>query len=467
MIAGYKEAYANLGDVLLLGMGVTGKAVLAYLEPMVGSRVNSITIAEDDSAPIEGHFDLCIASPGISQFSDMYIAGARASAQIIGEVEFAWRESTADSKWVSVTGTNGKTTTTALVSHLLQEAGFNARCVGNIGDTCIDAVARDNAAGTRDAVYVAETSSYQLASTVNFAPDVAVVLNITPDHLAWHRSHENYAEAKWKSISNIAASHGIAILNATDDEVRAKVREIKADANRGFSYIPLGAKAGIDADMRAVCGAENASFVRVDGTLAVAFGGEEFDLCNAADLQIKGEHNIENALAAASAAIAIGANAGSVAQSLTTFKPLEHRIEPAGEIAGVRFFNDSKATNTDATLKALVAFRPDRPIILLGGRDKGTDLEELVEQCASNAKAVVVFGEAADRFYNAFVGRHGALHRAEGMAEAFECAMRLAQPGDIVLLSPACASFDEFSCFEERGDTFKRMVDDTRAKLED
>ena len=213
LLADRKQAPVDLGRVLILGLGKSGKAVTSYCLNLLGTRVQALAIAAGtysreadawaaearrqgatvlfDHEVIEGAYDLCIASPGISQFSDFYRSAEAACAEVISEVEFAWRESAKASRWVAVTGTNGKTTTTALTAHLLKEAGFAAAAVGNIGETCIDAVA----AGATD-IYVAETSSYQLASTKDFAPDVAIMLNITPDHLAWHRSHENYAEAK-------------------------------------------------------------------------------------------------------------------------------------------------------------------------------------------------------------------------------------------------------------------------------
>lgn len=467
MVQGRKLAPQSLGRVLVLGAGVTGRACIAYLEPLVGGRVSELAVVEGDAQPIDGAFDLCIASPGISQFSDLYQAAQAASTEIISEVEFAWRESAADARWVAITGTNGKTTTTALTAHLLRACGAKVRCVGNIGDACIAAVAADLAAPDSAApVYVAEASSYQLASTVRFAPDAAVVLNITPDHLAWHRSHEHYAASKWKVLANLAdAPRGVAVLNAADDEVRAQVRELKADAGRGFAYIPLGTAQGISGDMRAACGAENAAFLGADDMLTVAFGGCEHALCSASQLQLSGSHNIENALAAAAAALAVDAPAPCIAEALTAFAPLPHRIEPLGCVAGVRFYNDSKATNTDAVLKAITAFAPEKPIVLLGGHDKGTDLAELVDACARDAKAVINYGAAAERFMRAFAEVQGiGVHQAAHLADAFETACSIAQPGDIVLLSPACASFDEFSCFEERGDAFREMVEQARSQ---
>ena len=250
-------------------------------------------------------------------------------------MEFAWRESDASSKWVAITGTNGKTTTTALTCHLLREAGANAAAVGNIGETCIDAVA----AGNTD-VYVAETSSYQLASTRLFAPDVAVVLNITPDHLSWHGSLEAYAAAKWKVLANLGASGGVAVLDACDDAVRAKIRELRARGGVPFRYIPIGGAAGLGADMRATCGADAAAFRGAGGQLVVAWDGHVSDLVFVDDLQIKGGHNQQNALAAAACALVLGATDTAVGEGLLTFRPLEHRIEPAGLVDGVACYND-------------------------------------------------------------------------------------------------------------------------------
>lgn len=514
-----KHAFDKLGRVLVLGLGVSGRAVVDYLVPTLGARTESLTVLggranEDvvawarsleaahaegglsivfDDESVADHlpfgadaFDLCIASPGISAFSDFYRAAEDASRAVISEVEFAWCESAKDATWVAVTGTNGKTTTTALIEHVLIEAGLEAKAVGNIGDACITQVAYDNehASGKRRC-YVAETSSYQLASVDAFAPDVAVVLGITPDHVKWHRTHEHYVASKYKLLSNLSrAPHGVAVLDATNDEVRAKVREMRRmdEATRGYAYIPIGTAAGIEGDMRSACGAANAAFV-AQGRLCVACGDAEHRLCAASELRILGEHNQTNALAAAAAAVAVGVPDEEVARALTTFAPLEHRIEPAGCVRGVEYYNDSKATNVDATLQALKAFVPRRPIVMLGGDDKGTDLTDLAESCRMHAKAVVCYGAAGPRFYEALSSLWGQSDSQgaddiitnkcsknsldfisapvileQTFVQAFDRASSLAEEGDVVLLSPACASFDEFSCFEERGDRFKRLV---------
>ncbi len=345
MLPGRKAAPVRLGRVLVLGLGKSGRAAADYLIPLIGTRVDALAVAAGapnddalawaeearargavvafDHEAIEGSYDLCVASPGISERSAFYRSAAAASAEVVSEVELAWRESAADARWVAVTGTNGKTTTTSLIAHVLRGAGMDAVAVGNIGDTCIGAVGAGGAA-----VYVAETSSYQLASTRDFAPDVAVVLNITPDHLAWHGSHEAYAAAKWKVLANLARTPGaVAVLDAVDDAVRERVRALRAQdpAERGFAYVPLGTARGLGFDMRAACGSDNAAFVAPDGTLTVALGAEERRLCRVDDLKVRGDHNVANALAAASAALALGAPADAVAAHLASFARAPHR----------------------------------------------------------------------------------------------------------------------------------------------
>ncbi len=491
MLEGRKHAPARLGRVLVLGLGKSGRAAINYLLPLVGGRVEALAVAagasdaatpevracveglrargvaaEFDHERIEGSYDLCIASPGISQFSPFYESAAAASAEVVSEVEFAWRESAASSTWVAVTGTNGKTTTVSLIAHLLRCAGRNARAVGNIGDTCLEAVA----AGDTD-VYVAEVSSYQLASTSLFAPNVAVLLNITPDHLAWHKSHAAYVAAKLKILANLASVPGaVAVLDATNDTVRKTVRALRRQdpAQRGFSYVPLGTASGLGESMVERCGAEAAAYVR-DGSLHVELSGTDHSLGLAASLQIKGPHNVANALAAASCAVALGAPDERIREGLASFAPLPHRIEPCGSVAGATCYNDSKATNVDAALVALSSFAPGTIIALLGGRDKGTDLAPLVERARKTCKAVVLFGESRPRFAEAFQLGGDDPRKAPGtgtlqvlladhLEDALDAALAVACPGDEVLLSPACASFDEFSCFEERGCAFKNLV---------
>ena len=450
-------------SLLVLGAGATGRDVVAWALDHLGDRVASVTVyGGASSAPsdatraleergavfvygtedVQGSYDVCVTSPGISEFSDFFRDAAAASAQIMGEPEFAWRLS--PERWCAITGTNGKTTTTSLTNHLLRCSGMSSVAVGNIGEPPIHEVDK-RAPGEW---FVAELSSYQIATTSELHPRVACLLNITPDHLAWHRTHENYALAKIKLFANMGEDDLI-VIDVEDEGIAAFADRI---------YVPC----------RRICklaladaGGSDAAFVR-DGRLTVRLAGEETTLVGVDELLIKGHFNVINALAAAACALACGATAEGVRRGLTTFSPLEHRIEPCGEVDGVRYFNDSKATNTDAVEKALTAFPNDRVVLLLGGHDKGTPLEAFMEKVAAGAAAVVCFGEARERFRAALEDAPGAedidIALADDLRDAVDVARGLAVRGDVILLSPACSSFDEFSGFEERGRAFKSYV---------
>lgn len=461
----------KLGDVCVLGLGKTGEAVAEYLlAQRDDGRVSSVTVVGGaKSAPsdeslalehegakvvygtedVEGDFDLAIASPGISEFSDFYANGKAASKEIIGEPELAWRES--PERWVGITGTNGKTTTTTLARDLLRAGGLAAEAVGNIGTMSIGEVAR-RASGEW---LVAELSSFQLAGTVELHPHVGVLLNVTPDHLYWHKTMENYAAAKERLFRNMDAGD-LAIISDGD----SWCRDIAARCEgRGLRVCHL-----LVAGEAPEATTANAAWERTDGMLVVRLDGRDVELVNKGELSIAGEHNVENALAASALALACGVDAIDVRAGLLAFSPLEHRIEPCGELAGVRFVNDSKATNTDAVSKALTAFEPGHVVILLGGHDKGTDLSEMAADVARHAHVAVCFGEAGERIAEAVEAAGGAVVRAEHLEQALDAGIEAARPGDTVLLSPACSSFDEFSGFEERGRAFKSLVADRIAK---
>ncbi|MDR2672194.1 MAG: UDP-N-acetylmuramoyl-L-alanine--D-glutamate ligase [Coriobacteriales bacterium] len=497
------------GDVCLLGLELTGQAVVTYFleHPL---SLTSLTIYAScptpevqafaaklpkniavnlDCATVVGHYDTTVASPGISPQAPLYQSALTCSVELISEPELAWRVSPED--WIAITGTNGKTTVTELTAHLLNAAGTKAFVAGNIGIPCIQAVSHR----PPGSFIVAELSSYQLHSTVDFAPDVAVLLNITPDHLNWHDGFENYAADKLKLLANVDAQNPV-IIDATLENTRSLVRKLR---NEGRRVIPLGATEGIYESMIERCGAPEAAYVdERTQRLNVVLNGEQLELAPTSSLNIKGTHNLSNALAAATAALCVGATPGALSAGLTSFKPLEHRLEPCGEVAGVNFINDSKATNTDAAIRAIIAFGDDAPgiktqttaasdtvsagtnsatgtktsktynsvintadnaalIVLFGGSDKGTALDDLVCACQGLCKYAVCFGEAAARFYAA-LSPAVPTKLARNLDDAFAQAVTLAQSGDVVLLSPACASFDEFASFEARGAAFKRLV---------
>ena len=450
-------------SLLVLGQGTSGTDVVcwALAHP---ERVSHITLyGGAKSAPtpdtleleragvacvygtedVAGTYDVCVASPGISEFSPFFASARAHATEVMGEPEFAYRLS--PERWIGITGTNGKTTTTALTAHLLEAAGWDADAVGNIGDTPTSRVDH-RAPGSW---FVAELSSYQLATSSELHPRVGVLLNITPDHLSWHRSHEAYARAKCRLFRNMGEGDLI-IIDAEDEGTAAVRAHIDGPGRR---VLELGL---------ADTGAADAAFVR-DGVLTVRLAGAETALVRVDELGIAGAHNVLNALAASAAALFLGADAAQVAAGLMTFAALPHRIEPVGTVDGVRFYNDSKATNTDAVEKALTAFPSERVVLLLGGRDKGTPLEEFARTVlSSTVGAIVCFGEARSRFLEVLRATDGAseidLAEADGLRDAVDVARTLANPGDVILLSPACASFDEFSGFEERGDAFRSYV---------
>ncbi|MDZ4169092.1 MAG: UDP-N-acetylmuramoyl-L-alanine--D-glutamate ligase [Coriobacteriia bacterium] len=448
-----------LGDILVLGLGSSGEAAASYCASLLGTEVDSVTAADsgaDDALReratrlealgvrvhvgvdrLDGEYETTIASPGIPPHAPLMVSARGVSQRVVSEIEFAWERSTVP--WVAITGTNGKTTTTALVAHLMTEGGVAARPVGNIGPPAITAVLK----GGPD-VLVAEVSSFQLALTQRFHPRVAVVLNITPDHVDWHGSLESYVADKSRILANLDADD-VAVIDV-DDEGSARL--VEAALQRGARVVRVsreelpGGGAGL-----------------VGGVLTLSTSSGPVELVSADELLIRGPHNVSNALAAAAAAHAMGVGITALRCGLRCFEPIEHRLEPVGEACGAEWFNDSKATNPDAVLKALAAFG-DRPLVLLlGGRNKNNDMRPLAHAAAQRALSVVCFGEAGTEIAQAFETQPGAgVFTVAGLADAVAQASELAVPGGAVVLSPACASFDEFSNYEQRGRAFKDLV---------
>lgn len=388
------------------------------------------------AVPDDG-FDLIVASPGIAPHRPLMRSARSLGVPVISELELAFRVSRAP--FVAVTGTNGKTTTTALIAHLLTVAGRDARAVGNIGHPAITAAA---SAGP-DTVLVAECSSFQLALTERFRPRVSVLLNITPDHLDWHGSLESYEADKARVFANQGAGD-TAVVDADDP---------------GSSAWAARLASGPVSLVRVSCDAESgAEAVLIDGMLTLRTASGDVSLVASDRLQIRGTHNIGNALAASAAALAMGASVESIRDGLVSFAPIEHRLEPVATIRGVSFVNDSKATNPDAVLKALTAFAGTGLIVLLGGRNKGNDFAQLARACASAGARGVAYGEAGDEIDDALAAAGVPHARVGTMDEAIASAFRSAQPGDVVLLSPACASFDQFDDYEHRGRAFREAV---------
>ena len=456
--AASRDSLSAVRSVCVLGGGVTGEAVMAYFRSLPSPP--KLALFTDD-AEVSGHFDLAVVSPGIPPHSPLVTSALRQATELISEPELAYRLSPL--RWLVVTGTNGKTTTTVLVAHLLNRCGLKARVAGNIGTTCIEAVQQREAGE----YIVAELSSYQLEYSSTIVPEAAMLLNITPDHLSWHGSLEAYRQAKLGLFERMVQGQPV-VIDATLEQTRAVVR---ARRDLGLRVIPLGSREGLESDMTELCQAPESAYVDAESQrLCFVIAGQRFELLTASELNIKGQHNWANALAASAAALSLGGEPAKVSAGLASFQPLEHRIEPVGEVGGVGFFNDSKATNPEASCKALAAFGDTRLVLLLGGRDKNTDLGELIAAANPVCSTVICYGEAGQRFFSAFEAAADGLgprcFLLPDFLSAFEKAVLEARPGQAVLLSPACASFDEFSSYEHRGRYFKELVSSlTTSKL--
>lgn len=339
---------------------------------------------------------------------------------------------------VAVTGTNGKTTTTTLLGEIFTDAGRPAIVAGNIGTAFSLEVSNTGP----DSVAILEVSSFQLDHIETFRPRVSIILNITPDHLdRYEHSFEKYIASKCRIFEN-QRQGDVLIYNWDDDVTR---REVERLADPGitrlpFSLIrPLEAGAWVDA-----------------GDMVTMVYGTRSRVINVMKIGIKGSHNRYNSMAATLAAQAMGIPAATVASTLMSFQGVEHRLEFVRELDGVKYVNDSKGTNVDSVWYALQSF--DAPIvIMLGGRDKGNDYARLRDLMKKHVRAVVAIGESADKVVQAF-GSEFTVRKAGSMEEAVEAGRDLAQPGDVVLLSPACASFDWFENYEHRGRVFKDLV---------
>lgn len=446
------------GRIAVLGLGRSGEAVVDWALERPGHGPDDVVVFVEHDTPVLHEaagrllergvrtelgandlggesFSLVVSSPGIAPHRPLLASVLGSGVPVISELELAYR--VAKAPIIAVTGTNGKTTTTALVAHLLRCAGMNAEAAGNIGTPALG-VAR---AMPVDGVIVAECSSFQLALTLEFKPRVAVLLNVTPDHLDWHGTMFAYIGDKVRIFAN--QDQGDTAVVDVDDPGSAAVVSVAVPG--GASLVTVSA-----------CG-HGAARVE-DGLLVVVTERGRVELVRAEELLVRGTHNVSNALAAAAAALAFGAPTEAVREGLRTFAPIEHRLEPVATVAGVRFVNDSKATNPDAVLKALTAFEDTPLIVLLGGRNKGNDFGLLARACGERCRLCVAYGESGEALAVALAEAGARYATAAGMAEALAIAVAESQPGDVVLLSPACASFDEFADFEDRGRAFAAAV---------
>ncbi len=389
--------------------------------------------------------DLLVVSPGIPLSLPVFDAARARALPVVSEIELASR--LIPGLVVGITGTNGKSTTTALAAALLAGSGREAVACGNLGTPWI-AFAAPGAwpEGAPPATWVVELSSFQLEGTRRFAPDVAVHLNLTPDHLDRYRSMDDYGAAKARVFANQREAQ-VAVLNADDplvSRVRPRARRLEF-SRRGMP--PRGT---------ALLG---------DAFVADVDGAGPRTLARRADLALPGAHNAENALAALAATLPLGLPAEAVVPVFRSFRGLPHRTVLVRVLGGVSYYNDSKGTNVDATLKSLEGFPDGTVLLILGGKEKGDDFSRLGPLVAAKAARVLTIGAAGPKIGKALSGLPGVPVVPSGTLErAVEEAAAAARPGDVVLLSPACASFDQFRSFEHRGDVFERLVRDLREK---
>ena len=382
-----------------------------------------------------GAFDMIILSPGVPPELPFIEEGKKKGAEIVGELELAYR--LGHGKYAAITGTNGKTTTTTLTGEIFKAAKRKTYVVGNIGVAVISAAI----SAEEDAWLVTETSSFQLETTKKFKPEISAILNLTPDHLNRHKTMENYGLAKAKIMENQDESQ-YAVINYDDKTVRELAKHTKA------KLVPFSRLEELNFG----------AFVR-DGRIVIKDEeGEIYDICGVSELRIPGTHNLENVLAAAAISFFAGIDAETIGNTVRAFTGVEHRIEYVGTVDGVRFVNDSKGTNPDSSIKAVQAI--DGNIILIaGGYDKGSDYKEFIESFDGRVKYMMLLGKTAPKikkqaeelgFANCIM--------CKDMEECVNEAYKLAEKGDTVLLSPACASWDMYTCFEQRGEHFKNCV---------
>jgi UDP-N-acetylmuramoylalanine--D-glutamate ligase len=448
-----ETALMDLADkrVLVVGLGRSGVASALFMQGR-GAKVTvsdskpedqlggEIPMLLDHGIAVEtgGHGertfrgqDLIVVSPGVPVDSPPLVQARATGAPVIGEIELAFRF--LPKNIVAITGSNGKTTTTTLTGEILAAGGLPTLVGGNIGTPAISLVEQANA----DTVVVLEVSSFQLETVLNFRPRIAVVLNITPDHLDRHRTFETYTDAKARIFEN-QQPDDFTIVNADDATSAGLARRSRAQV---FQF---SRKQEV----------KQGTCVR-DGRIVFRDSIGQHEIMLISEIPLKGSHNVENVLAAVCVGALMGCPPERIGKAVREFKAVEHRLEFVAAIAGVEYFNDSKATNVDATIKALESF-PANVHLILGGKDKDSDYSKLNDLLRERVKRVYTIGAAAEKIESQV--KEVEVEHSETLETALRRAAAVAVPGDVVLLAPACASFDQFQNYEHRGRVFKDLV---------
>ena len=446
-------------NILLVGLAKTGISTIKLLNKLEANiLVNDIKSKEElkdilfklkELKNIEyilgyhpediEHIDIAVVSPGVPLDLPFILKLKQSNIEIIGEVELAYRLSN-NPVFVGITGTNGKTTTTSLVGDIFKADNRDTYIVGNIGNPVIDTVEITD----ENSFLITELSSFQLESIVDFKPKVASILNLSPDHLNRHHTMENYICAKANIFKN-QDKNDFTILNYDDEEVR------KLSSKSNGKIIFFSRKEKLD---KGVYLDENNNIV-IDIDKKIV-------LLNKKELSLPGNHNLENCMAAIAMAYVSNINLETLKHVLKTFKAVEHRLEYVKTLNDIMFVNDSKGTNPDSTIKAITSY--ENPVILIaGGYNKGSDFSELLQIGKENIKALVLMGETASIIEEcAKENDYETIIKVNNMKEAVEASYNLAESGDVVLLSPACASWDMYKSFEARGKDFKDNVNNLK-----
>ena len=459
--------------ILVVGLGRTGLATAQFLHhhgarvlvsDTAGEKVlgDAVDILRELGVDMElgphradsfQNADLIVVSPGVSHTIAPIMQARERGIPVIGEIELASRF--IKETVIAVTGTNGKTTTTELIGSMLKNSGLKVFVGGNIGNPLIEYAAKKE----RAQIVVAEISSFQLDTTVAFRPRVCVLLNITADHLDRYPNFEAYADSKIRIFKNQRAED-VAVLNGADPLVRAKTKQIKSQ-RLFFPTLDANEQGAVLNGKRIILNLNKLK--RIQSKIRIphsAFRIQEY--LDISKIRLRGRHNFENAAAASLAALAAGAKLEGIQNTLDQFKGLAHRLEHVATIEAVQYFNDSKATNVDGVAKALACFT--KPVLLImGGRDEGADFKALEGPIREHVKALIVMGEAAELIRSA-LGQLKPTNVATSMEDAVSKAYHNAASEDVVLLSPGCASFDWYNNYAQRGDDFRRAVEEIKKK---
>ncbi|MEO8664871.1 MAG: UDP-N-acetylmuramoyl-L-alanine--D-glutamate ligase [Ignavibacteria bacterium] len=387
--------------------------------------------------------EIFITSPGISPGSEVLVKAGKLGIKIYSEIEAAY--------WfcrcpvIAITGTNGKTTTSVLTGEIFRNAGFDVRVCGNVGLAFSEVVSELR----EDSIAVLEVSSFQLNYIEEFRPNVAVVLNITPDHIDWHGSFDNYLKAKLELTKN-QSSEDLAIINYDDEVLRKSIENL--NAKKAFFSLKNDL---IKENIATGSFPEKGEIIYFDKEKNI-----EEKIMETREISIRGNHNLYNSLAAIISARAFDIKKELIGETLKEFKGVEHRIEFVREIAGIKFYNDSKATNIDSLIVALESFDGDL-ILILGGRESGNDYSRSDKPVKDKVKEIIAIGETRDKIYDHFKG-YKKVTKVNSMEEAVIKAFEISSGKDSVLLSPACKSFDMFDSYEHRGKEFKKFVNELK-----